>query len=100
MSAVSSTSALVQDCPLQKTWSPIVSRCVSGGRTWNNWTLTGQGSNSASSRSCRVSRRRPGHVVSRAVDRALRRPFCLVIFTSNSYCFCSERPRIGARCLE
>jgi hypothetical protein len=54
---------------------PCAERC---NRTWNNRSLTGQGSNSATCRICRVSRRRSGHVISRAVGRAARKPFCFL----------------------
>jgi hypothetical protein len=56
---------------------PCAERC---NRTWNNRSLTGQGSNSATCRICRVSRRRSGHVISRAVGRAARKPFCFPCF--------------------
>ncbi|KAG2748351.1 hypothetical protein P692DRAFT_20734037, partial [Suillus brevipes Sb2] len=76
--AIQPMSALVQDCPLQKTWCPHVPCAERCNRTWNNRSLIGQGSNSATCRICRVSRRRSGHVISRAVGRAARKPFCLV----------------------
>jgi hypothetical protein len=60
---------------------PCAERC---NRTWNNRSLIGQGSNSATCRICRVSRRRSGHVISRAVSRAARKPFWLV-FWNNHY---------------
>lgn len=79
LSADSSISALVQDCPLQKTWFPQTLAPEGVTRSWNNMPLTGQGSNSATCRTRRVSLRRSGHVVSRAVGRVARKPFVFLV---------------------
>ena len=48
-------------------------------RIWNSMLMTGQGSDSATCSAVRASLRRSGHVVSRARDRALHKPFCYIL---------------------
>ncbi|KAJ7156844.1 hypothetical protein C8R43DRAFT_406524 [Mycena crocata] len=69
--------ALVQDRPLQKIWFPQSPASEGAARIWNNSSLSGQGSNSATCRTRRISLRRQGLVVRRAVMRAFHKPFCL-----------------------
>jgi len=64
--ASQSISALVQGCSLQKTWLPQSLASEEVIWTWNNWSLSGQGSNSATCRTCRVSLRRSEYAVSYA----------------------------------
>lgn len=65
--AVPSRKLGFHSAPLCKEWL----------RPWNNMSLTGQGSNSATCRTRRVSLRRSGHAVRRAADRASRKPFAI-----------------------
>jgi hypothetical protein len=58
LSASQSISALFQGCSLQKTWLPQSLASEGVIWTWNNLSLSGQGSNSATCRTCRVSLRR------------------------------------------
>ena len=58
LSASKSISALVRGCSLQKTWFPQSLASEGVTRTWNNLSVSGQGSNAATCRTCRVSLRR------------------------------------------
>src|SRR4051812_22322510 len=75
ISSTSLMSALVQDRPLQKTWFSQFPASEDVVRIWNNPSLSGQGSNSATCRTRRVSLRRQGLVVRRAMSRANHKPF-------------------------
>ena len=62
--ASKSISALVRGCFLQKTWLPHSLAPEGVIRTWNNLSVSGQGSNAATCRTCRVSLRRSELAVS------------------------------------
>lgn len=73
LSASKSISALVRGCSLQKTWFPQSLASEGVTRTWNNLSVSGQGSNAATCRTCRVSLRRSELAVSsRSGSRCLQ----------------------------
>jgi hypothetical protein len=71
---VSPSARWFEAVPSGKLWLPQSLASEGVIRTWNNLSVSGQGSNSATCRTRRVSLRRQELAVSRVVDRCVRKP--------------------------